>query len=58
VLFVRRKFHGQEESKDGPVVMTHVHESANSDFQSLISLHHIPCVFKSEMCKCCNKFEM
>lgn len=57
-MFVGSKFHGQEERKDGPVVAMQVQESGNSDFQSLISLPHIPSTFKIEMCKCCSKLEM
>lgn len=50
LLFVGSKFHGQEERKDGPVATMQVQESGNSDFQSLISLPHIPSTFKIEMC--------
>lgn len=58
MLFVRSKFQGWEESKDGPVATTQAQESGNSDFQSLISLLHIPGAFKIEMCRCCSKLEV
>lgn len=55
---LRSKFQGWEESKDGPVATAQAQESGNSDFQSLISLLHIPGTFKIEMCRCCSKLEV
>lgn len=43
-LFVGSKFHGEEESKDGPVDMMQALRSANSDFVFAFSAAYSWCV--------------